>query len=68
MPIMQYMVEVIQNAPDLDRSVPALANCPETERWDRSSGPEGLGQWMVWEGGVLLSRMAVQLFMQTGCR
>ena len=36
-----------RSAPDLDRSFPALANwnCLETERWDRSSGPEGLGQW-----------------------
>ena len=28
----------------IDHSVPALASCPGTERWDRTTGPEGLVQ------------------------
>ena len=28
----------------IDHSVPALANCSGTERWDRTTGPEGLVQ------------------------
>ena len=34
-----------RSVPDLDHSVPALANCPGTEMRDTSSGTEGrLGQ------------------------
>ena len=43
----------------IDHSVPALANCPGTERWDRSSGPERLGQNV--HDFLALHRVAVTL-------